>query len=82
VRFVEDEVRTFNEHSSGRPNIRPLDAKPRKIGEYLCFGFYRIEDAFSGGRIIATDLGIDLDQIFPCLRGPEKINWQGLYLLR
>jgi hypothetical protein len=41
----------------------------------LSLRLHSVEDALGGGGAVETDVGVYLDQVFPSLRGPDKINW-------
>jgi hypothetical protein len=72
--LIEDKIRPLDEDACGRANVRTAHTKPRKIGKRFDLYPKGFEDAFGGGWVVETDVGVDLNQIFACLRKPEEIS--------
>jgi hypothetical protein len=53
--LVEDEVRAFDQHARGGPNLRALYAKPRMLNEQLRLCLHRPIDAFGCGMIVTAN---------------------------
>jgi hypothetical protein len=50
--------------------------KPWVIAKQFSLCPHCIEEAFGGGWVVETNIGVYINQIFASLRGPYKINWQ------
>lgn len=73
--FVEDEVRSLNEQTRGWTYVWTSRSKTRVIDEHFSLRLHSVKDALGCGGAVETDVGVYLDQVFPSLRGPDKINW-------
>ena len=76
--FVKYEVRSLNEQTGRWTYLRAPRTKPRVIDEEFNPRLHTIEYAVGGGCAVETDIGVNLNQILPGLRRPDKINWHGL----